>query len=197
MEHVLSVRPTGKFPEKVENLKRWARFPGWNFRTEFRVSFTRFSSFVPVPGPRLGTATLRGLRPNGTTREQLFTNRKFHVAPTEISVFFFPNGKRPSISERGLIYRTAANNRAWGLPKRGISYIPWCIASYYIIKLPNARDAISSTRTWQLNSSGKRLVLPIKLSVPLLCRSIYDFRFTIPNISVVKSKRVFCTPIMS
>ena len=40
MEHVSSVRPTGKFPEKVENLKRWARFPGWNFRTEFRVPFT-------------------------------------------------------------------------------------------------------------------------------------------------------------
>ena len=81
--------------------------------------------------------------------------------------------------------------------KGRISYIPWCIASYYIIKLPNARDAISSTRTWQLNSSGKRLVLPIKLSVPLLCRSIYDFRFTIPNISLVKSKRVFWPPIMS
>ena len=30
--------------------------------------------------------------------------------------FFFPNGKRPSISQRGLISRTAANNRAWGLP---------------------------------------------------------------------------------
>ena len=28
--------------------------------------------------------------------------------------------------------------------KGGISYIPWCIASYYIIKLPNARDPISS-----------------------------------------------------
>ena len=41
-----------------------------------------------------------------------------------------------------------------------------------------------------MNSSGKRLVLPIKLTVPLLCRSIYDFRFTIPNISLVKSKRV-------
>ena len=102
MEHVLSVRPTEKFPEKVENLKRWARFPGWNFRTEFRVSFTRFSSFVPVPGPRLGTATLRGLRPNGTTREQLFTNRKFHVAPTEISVFF-------SQMESALRFRSAGS----------------------------------------------------------------------------------------
>ena len=40
MEHVSSVRPTGKFPEKVENLKRWTRFPGWNFRTECRVPLT-------------------------------------------------------------------------------------------------------------------------------------------------------------
>ena len=40
MEHVSSVLPTGKFPEKVENLKRWSRFPGWNFRTESRVPFT-------------------------------------------------------------------------------------------------------------------------------------------------------------
>ena len=28
-----------KFPDKVENLKRWARFPGWNFRTKCRVPF--------------------------------------------------------------------------------------------------------------------------------------------------------------
>ena len=81
--------------------------------------------------------------------------------------------------------------------KGGISYIPWCIASYYIIKLSHARDPISSTGTLQLNNGGKRLVLPIKPSVPLLCRSIYDFRFTIPNISLVKSKRVFWPPIIS
>ena len=59
------------------------------------------------------------------------------------------------------------------------------------------RDPISSTGTWQLNNGGKRLVLPIKLSVPLLCRSIYDFSFTIPNILLVKSKRVFWPPTMS
>ena len=75
----------------------------------------------------------------------------------------------------------------WVNTKGGISYIPWCIASYYIIKLPNARDPISSTGTRQLNNGGKR----IKPSEPLLCRSIYDFRSTIPNISLVKSKRVF------
>ena len=63
----------------------------------------------------------------------------------------------------------------------------------------------ASARTWfyQFNNGGKRkrkrkrLVLPLKLSVPLLCRSIYDFRFTIPNISLVKSKRVFRRPTMS
>ena len=27
-DSVSSARPTGKFPEKVENLKRWDRFPG-------------------------------------------------------------------------------------------------------------------------------------------------------------------------
>ena len=59
------------------------------------------------------------------------------------------------------------------------------------------RDPISSTGTWQLNNGGKRLVLPIKLSVPLLCRSIYDFSFTIPNILLVKSTRVFWPPTMS
>ena len=41
-----------------------------------------------------------------------------------------------------------------------------------------------------MNNGGKRLVLPIKLSVPLLCRSIYDVRFTIPNTSLVKSTSV-------
>ena len=67
MEHVLSVRPTGKFPEKVENLKRWSRFPGWNFRTECRVPFTFLvvcTSSRSTVGHR---ATYRGLRPNGTT----------------------------------------------------------------------------------------------------------------------------------
>ena len=56
-----------KFPEKVENLKRLARFPGWNFRTECRVPFTFLvvctSSRSTVGHP----ATYRGLRPNGTT----------------------------------------------------------------------------------------------------------------------------------
>ena len=47
---------------------------------------------------------------------------------------------------------------------------------------------ISSTGTRQFNNGGKRLVLPIKPSVPLLCRSIYDFRSTIPNISLQQAR---------
>ena len=35
MEHVLSIRPTGKFPEKVENLKRWPVFPIGNPEQNF------------------------------------------------------------------------------------------------------------------------------------------------------------------
>ena len=31
MENVSLVRLAGKFPEKMENLKRMGRFPGWNF----------------------------------------------------------------------------------------------------------------------------------------------------------------------
>ena len=81
-------------------------------------------------------------------------------------------------------------------PKERILYIPWCTASYYIIKLPNAGDPISSTGTRQLNKGGKRRVWPMRPSVPLLCRSIYNFRCNIPNISFVKSKRLFWPSIL-
>ena len=53
MENVSSIRPTGKFPEKVENLKPGRLvYPVGTFRTELRVQFTRFWLFIPVPGPR-------------------------------------------------------------------------------------------------------------------------------------------------
>ena len=123
----------------------------------------------------------------------------------ECSVFF--SWRMESSSSRNLPSRIStlfsSQRSAWSVlkcsrgSKGGISYIPWCIASYYIIKLPNARDPISSTRTRQLNNGGKRFVLPIKPSVPLMCRSIYDFRFTIPNLSLVKSKRVFWPRIIN
>ena len=60
-----------------------------------------------------------------------------------------------------------------------------------ILSSPNTRDPVCSTGTRQLNNSGKRRVSLMKPTVPLLCRSFYDFRFTIPNISFVKSKGVF------
>ena len=46
MENVSSARPTGKFPEKVENLKGRPVFPVGTFRTEFRVPCTHFNSAV-------------------------------------------------------------------------------------------------------------------------------------------------------
>ena len=83
-----------KFPDKVENLKRWARFPGWNFRTKCRVPFMFFyvPNRVPVPGPRSGTATYRVY----DQMEQLFTNRKFSFCSQRNFRFFFLNGKQPT-----------------------------------------------------------------------------------------------------
>ena len=97
MEHVSSARPTGKFPEKVENLKRWARFPGWNFRTEFRVQFTSFSYTHS-----LYQFQVHGRAPRLTgvydQMEQLFINRKFHFCSHRNFRGFFLNGKRPLFS---------------------------------------------------------------------------------------------------
>ena len=90
MEHVSSVHPTGKFPEKVENLKRWACFPGWNFRTECRVPFT---FLVLCTSSR------------STVGQQLFTNRKFHFCSHWNFRVFFLNGKRPLVILLGLLIR--------------------------------------------------------------------------------------------
>ena len=86
MEHVSSVHPTGKFPEKVENLKRWARFPGWNFWTECRVPFT----FLVVCTSSRSTVGHREV-PGFTTKWNNFLpsgNSTF--ASTEISWFYPP-----------------------------------------------------------------------------------------------------------
>ena len=87
MEHVSPVLPTGKFPEKVENLKRWARarFPGWNSCSIY--------SFLVVCNSSGSTARkFVGHRdiPGFTTK---WNNLKLQIgnstfAPTEISVFF-------------------------------------------------------------------------------------------------------------
>ena len=82
MEHVSSVHPTGKFPEKVENLKRWARFPGWNFRTECRVPFT----FLVVCTSSRSTVGHRDVPGPLTTKWNNFLSiGNFTFAPTEIS----------------------------------------------------------------------------------------------------------------
>ena len=101
MEHVSSVRPTGKFPGKVENLKRWSRFPGWNFRTECRVPFTFLvvcTSSRSTVGHR---ATYRGLRPNGTT----FYQSEIPLLLPPKFPSFFRKWKAPNISP-GLCIKT-------------------------------------------------------------------------------------------
>ena len=65
------------------------------------------------------------------------------------------------------------------LSERSVLFRPRSDRASYVF----ASNKFSSTGTRQLNNSGKRLVLPIKLSVPLLCRAIYDFRFTTKYIS--------------
>ena len=68
MENVSSARPTGKFPEKVENLKGRPDFPVGTFRTEFRVPFTHFNSAAILVSRRVtGSAPNRSLRSNATT----------------------------------------------------------------------------------------------------------------------------------
>ena len=118
MEHVSSVRPTGKFPEKVENLKRWSRFPGWSFRTECRVPFTFLvvcTSSRSTVGHR---ATYRGLRPNGTTFYQ-----------TEIPLLlppkfpgFFRKWKAPKIK------KTSNSDDLLGNMQLTLSFYDWGIS---------------------------------------------------------------------
>ena len=68
MENVSSARPTGKFPEKVENLKGRPVFPVETFRTEFLVPFTHFNSAAILVSRRVtGSAPYRSLRSNATT----------------------------------------------------------------------------------------------------------------------------------
>ena len=90
-----------------------------------------------------------------------------------------------------------------GRLKGGISCIPWCIASYYIVKLPNARDhQFQSKGTPQLNNIGKQRVSPMKLSVPLLCRSFTIFVLLLQIYVLLTQRKCFgrrywltCRPI--
>ena len=93
MEHVSSVHPTGKFPEKVENLKRWSRFPGWNLRTECRVPFT-FPIVCTSSRSTVGHRDVPGLRPNGTT----FYQSEIPLLLPPKFPGFFPKWKAPDIT---------------------------------------------------------------------------------------------------
>ena len=93
MEHVSSVRPTGKFPEKVKNLKRWARFPGWNFRTECRVPFM-FLVVCTSSRSMVGHRDILGFTTNGTT----FYQSEIPLLLPPKFPGFFPKWKAPTMT---------------------------------------------------------------------------------------------------
>ena len=89
--------------EKVDNLKRWARFPGWNFPNgiscsiySFLVLYTSFNCYQL--GNHLSVPSGSGLSavPGFTIKWNNFLpiGKSIFVA-TEISGFFYLNGKRP------------------------------------------------------------------------------------------------------
>ena len=93
MEHVSSARPTGKFPEKVEKLKRWARFPGWNFRTECRVPFM-FLVVCTSSRSMVGHRDILGFTTNGTT----FYQSEIPLLLPPKFPGFFPKWKAPTMT---------------------------------------------------------------------------------------------------
>ena len=91
MEHVSSVLPTGKFPEKVENLKRWDCFPERNFVFHLSVS----PSLYQFQAATVGQSDVPGF----TTKWNNFLpigNSTF--ATTEISGFFRKWKAPPKVS---------------------------------------------------------------------------------------------------
>ena len=73
-----------KIPRKVENLKRWARFPGWNFRRECRVPFT----FLVVCTKSRSTFGHGDVPVFATKWNNVLPIGNSTFAPTEISGFF-------------------------------------------------------------------------------------------------------------
>ena len=97
MENVSSVRSTGnRFPEKVESLKRKARFPSWNVPNGISCSIYTFlvlytSSNCYQLDSHLGVLSGNGLGavPGFTIKCNNFLPiRKSIFVPTEISGFF-------------------------------------------------------------------------------------------------------------
>ena len=97
MENVSLVRPAGKFPEKVENIKGWAVFPVGTFRTEFRVPlfytflvlYTSFNCYQL--GSHLGVPSGNGLGavPGFTIKwDNFLPIGKSIFVPPEIPGFF-------------------------------------------------------------------------------------------------------------
>ena len=81
-----------EIPRKSGKSKKMGPFS----RTEFRVPFSRFWKFVPVPGGHCRAPARTGVYDQ---MEQLFTNRKFHFCSHRNFRFFFPMESALGISE--------------------------------------------------------------------------------------------------
>ena len=65
---IFLVRSTGKFPDKIELLKRWSRFPVGNFPMELRVPFTGFAKVFTSSRP---LSTVSSVRKYGSYSERI------------------------------------------------------------------------------------------------------------------------------
>ena len=132
MEHVSSVRPTGKFPEKLENLKRWARLPGWNFRTECRVPFT-FLVVCTSSRSTVGHRHVPGFSLWVVERQR--TNTRARSSPvgivTRVHMYrslYYPWGKKRTAPSVWALERSNRANTRAHVPRRlGLSRALACI----------------------------------------------------------------------
>ena len=83
-----------KIPRKSGKSKKVVPFSRLEIPNGMSCSIYVSRSFVPVPGPRSGTATYRGLRPNRTT----FYQSEIPLLLPPKFPGFFPKWKAPFIS---------------------------------------------------------------------------------------------------
>ena len=101
-----------KIPRKSGKSKKVVPFSLLEIPNRMSCSIYVSRSFVPVPGPRSGTATHRGLRPNGTT----FCQSEIPLLLPPKFPGFFPKWKAPNIYISG--------KRAGWLSVRKLSPLP-------------------------------------------------------------------------
>ena len=121
-EHVSLVQSHWKISRKSGKSKKVGPFSRVRISERNVVFHLRFSLFVPVPG-RSGTATYRGLRPNGTT----FYQSEIPLLLPPKFPGFFPKWKAPIVprgsSRRSLLFFVPYFSARLDFPSP--RYLPW------------------------------------------------------------------------